>query len=308
MKGALLGPQRLHPTVKTVVDDLKLPGPVALINAGWQEREDQDEELLALLGPGTVNLKLYERGEHVLAHDREYAALHRKRQEKMRQRQDYYRLRLTHGIDAALDIARLSAGSEYAQDEMKTSLENIRRLDADHLAHCRETRQEFEQRVKPLERDAVVRHRRELEALLAPLHVLVITGGHVAVMLNRLRLFGIAEFLAGKAVVAWSGGAMVTGDRVVLFHESPPQGAGISEVMDEGLGLHHGVVPLPSPRLRLKLDDAVRVGWMARRNAPEKCIAFDEGESVRFENGHWFDARGTQCLQADGSVTPGWTS
>lgn len=308
MKGAILGAQRLAPTARTVMRELGLEGPVALITAGWQEREDLDRELHRQLGPGVTNLHLYQRGEQVFGADPEFAKLHRARQEVLRHRQEHYRIRLAHSIDAALDIARLSAGTPVEEEEARESLEQIRWLDQDHLARCKETNREFEERVRPLERTVVARHRAEVEAILKRSSCLVIAGGHVAVLLNRLRMFGVAELLGDKPLVAWSGGAMVTSERVVLFHESPPQGVGISEVLDEGLGLHRGVVPLPNPKLRLKLDDPLRVSWMARRHQPALCVALDSGESVKFDGDRWHGAHGTQLLKADGTVGTGWAS
>jgi hypothetical protein len=308
MTGALMGPQQLDATVQRVVKSLALDARVALVTAGWQEREDQDGELHDLMGKKTLNLNLYQRAEKVFATDKEYAKLHRARQDKMRQRQEYYRLRINRFGDAALDIARLSAGSEYEADEARLSIESMRSCDLAHFNHCREARLEFEHHAKPFERPSIARHRDEITDILRSTKVLAIAGGHVAILLNRLRMFGIAELIADQILVAWSGGAMVTGDRVVLFHESPPQGAGVSEVMDEGLGLHHGILPLPNPRMRLRLDDPLRVGWLARRNDPTRCIAFDHGEYVMFDHDKWFGASGTQWLRTDGSVSPVWTS
>lgn len=308
MKGALLGPQQLKSTLRPVMERLALDARISLVTAGWQEREDQDAELHEVLGKKTLNLNLYERGEQVFATDKEFARLHRARQDRLRQRQEYYRLRINRFGDAALDIARLAAGSDYEADEAKVSIESIRNLDLAHMAHCRAEREEFEHQAKPFERPSIAKHRDELTDILRSTRVLAIAGGHVAVLLNRLRMFGIPQLLSDQFLVAWSGGAMVTGDRVVLFHESPPQGAGVSEVLDEGLGLHHGIVPLPNPRLRLKLDDPLRVGWLARRNSPTRCIAFDHGEYVMFEGKRWFGASGTQWLKTDGTVSPTWTS
>ncbi len=323
MRGALLGPQQLHSSVQTVVASLALDARVALVTAGWQEREDQDGELHEALGKKTLNLNLYERGEQVFATDKEFARLHRARQDKLRHRQEYYRLRINRYGDAALDIARRAADSEFEADEAKVSIQSIRNVDLAHLAHCREAREEFEHLAKPFERPSIAKHRNEITNILRSTRVLAIAGGHVAVLLNRLRMFGIAELIDDQVLVAWSGGAMVTGDRVVLFHESPPQGAGVSEVMDEGLGLHHGILPLPNPKLRLRLDDKLRVGWLARRNDPTRCIAFDHGEYVMFEDkppakasrgapvertSRWFGASGTQWLKTDGTVSPVWTS
>ncbi len=45
---------------------------------------------------------------------------------------------------------------------------------------------------------------------------------------------------------------MVVCETVVLFHDSPPQGAGNAEVLDAGLGLARGVIALPHARRRLR--------------------------------------------------------
>src|SRR4030095_16006212 len=77
----------------------------------------------------------------------------------------------------------------------------------------------------------------------------------------------------GKVVFAWCGGAMAISERVVLFHHSPPQGQGSSEVLDKGLGLAGNVVVLPQPEFRLRLDDRERIQVMVRRFAPSTCLA-----------------------------------
>jgi hypothetical protein len=306
--GALLGPQQLKQTLGAAVAAVARPGPVAIITAGWQEREDQDEEFTALVGRPTVNLKIYERTEALLAADPELATAHRARQDTLRQIQEFYRLRLVHAIDAALDISRKSAGSSLEQEELHWSVSQLRRLDEEHLQRCRSLRKHFEVEFKPLERPGIVKQREELLRMLKLVDTVVIAGGHVAALLNRMRLLGVETLIRDHALLAVSGGAMVTSERVVLFHESPPEGEGISEVLEEGLGLHKGVLPLPNPKLRLKLDDPVRVGWLARRYAPAKCIALDQGDWVRFEGDTWRKAEGTQQLREDGTVLGAWVT
>ncbi len=308
MKGALLGPQQLKQSLAAAVRAVGREGPIALVNAGWQEREEQDEELPGLFERNLVNLRLYERGEKVFAEDPDFAKAHRSRQDQLRQIQEYYRLRLERTFDAALDIARKAAGSDFEADELRFSMEQIQRLDQEHLDRVTALREAYELQTRPLERPSIARHRKELEKILKAVGVVAIAGGHVAVLLNRLRLFGFKELLGDHALIAWSGGAMVTAERVVLFHESPPEGFGISEVLEQGLGLHHGVLPLPNPRLRLKLDDPLRVGWLARRYATEKCVALDQGDYVRFDEDQWFGASGTVLLKADGTVSTEWAS
>ena len=54
----LMGPQRMTPIVDRALDLLAVTGKVAVITAGWQEREEEDDELQdALGGP---------RGSHLL--------------------------------------------------------------------------------------------------------------------------------------------------------------------------------------------------------------------------------------------------
>jgi hypothetical protein len=309
LKGALLGPQQLKQSLGAVVRALGSEGPIAVVTAGWQEREDQDEDLPQQFDRNVVNLRLYERGEQVFAADPEYARAHRARQDQLRQIQEFYRLRLERTFDAALDIARKAAGTDLQQEEVRLSLEHIRRIDAEHLERVTALREAYELQTRPLQRPAIARHRAELKKLLSAVGTIAIAGGHVAVLLNRLRMFGLDEFITDDhALIAWSGGAMVTSERVILFHESPPEGQGISEVLEQGLGLHRGVVPLPNPKLRLKLDDPLRVGWLSRRYSHSKCVAFDQGDFVLFEGERFFGAEGTVLLKQDGSVGAGWTS
>lgn len=307
VKGVLLGPQQLKQSLSAAVEALGVDGPIAIVTAGWQEREDQDEELPAQFGRSLVNLRLYERGEQVFAEDREYARAHRARQDQLRQIQEFYKLRLERSFDAALDIARKAAGTDLAQDEVRVSIDHIRRIDAEHLERVTALREAYELQTRPLERPAIAKHRKELEKILRKVSCVAIAGGHVAVLLNRLRMFGFGDLLTDDhLLIAWSGGAMVTSERVVLFHESPPEGAGVSEVLEAGLGLHRGVLPLPNPKLRLKLDDPLRVGWLSRRYSHSKCVAFDQGEYVQFDGDKWFGAEGTTWLKQDGAVTTRW--
>jgi hypothetical protein len=308
VKGVLLGPQQLKQSLGAAVRAVGREGPIALVTAGWQEREDQDEELPAQFGRNLVNLRLYERAERVFAEDPEFAKAHRARQDQLRQIQEYYKTRLERTFDAAIDIDRKSAGSDFHADELRLSFEQVRRLDQEHLERVTALREAYELQTKPLERPSIERHRKELQKILKLVNTIAIAGGHVAGLLNRLRLFGIKEMLGDHDLIAWSGGAMVTGDRVVLFHESPPEGVGISEVLEQGLGLHHGVLPLPNPKLRLKLEDPFRVGWLSRRYVPEKCVALDQGDFVQFEGDRWFGADGTTLLKPDGTTSTEWTS
>ena len=131
---------------------------------------------------------------------------------------------------------------------------------------------------------------------------MAIAGGHVAVLLNRMRLFDLAPLLAGKLVVAWSAGAMAVSERIVLFHDSPPQGPGNPEVFDAGLGLCTGVLPLPHADRRLRLEDPVRVDLFARRFSPSICAILDPGARWDWDGTGWTAGPGTRRLLRHGRV------
>jgi hypothetical protein len=269
----LLGAQRYDPTLGEAIDELGIKGKIATITAGWQEREDDDEDLKEHLKGRAINLTLHARGEDVFRKDKELLKAHRERQTILRHRQDFYRVRLEHALDAQHVIDQRAAPDEILEDEARTSIDAIRNIDALHLDRCTRDRREFDARYKPFDRAAVAQHRKKIAAIIDDCDAIAIAGGHVASLLNRLRLFGIAELAKGKTVFAWCAGAMAISERVVLFHDSPPQGPGAAEVLDAGLGFVGDVVVLPQPEFRLKLGDRQRLKVMVRRFAPAACIA-----------------------------------
>ncbi len=299
----LLGPQRLQPTLVSVFEEMGWHGPVAAVTAGWQEREAEVDEMQAHLHREVVNLMLHQRSEEVLADDPELAREYRARQERLRELQEVYRGRLAHALAAAREVQALQGDDALLEPERKAAIQTVRSLDAHHLKRLEALHDEFVARLDPLARPAVARQRRELAKLLADCGVLAIAGGHVAVLLNRLRLFGILDLIDERPIVAWSAGAMVLGDRVVLFHDFPPQGPGNAEVLERGLGEYSDLVPLPHADKRLRLADQPRVSLFARRFAPAVCVALEGGSRLsRLNGGAWVPTEGTRVLTARGEV------
>jgi hypothetical protein len=95
---------------------------------------------------------------------------------------------------------------------------------------------------------------------------------------------------------------MVTGERVVLFHDSPPQGFGNAEVLDVGLGLHQGLIPLPHAGRRLRLHDRDRVSLFARRFEPALCVALEQGERIDQTPSGWRAEPGVRCMTRSGKL------
>ena len=305
----LLGPQRFSPTLGEAVAHAGIAGRLASVTAGWQEREAEDLELHEHLGERTMNLMLYARGEDAFERDPELASGYRERQERLRELQEIYRSRLGYAQTALRELEVREGDPELLAPERESALEAIRALDEHHLARVAEVHAAFVRQHRPAERPAIERHVRQIERQIEKVQGLAIAGGHVAILMNRLRLFGLGTKLSGKAVFAWSAGAMAIAERIVLFHHSPPQGYGNTEVLEHGLGLARGLVLFPHSRRRLALDDRRRVALLARRFAPALCVAMADGAWMALDERGRLDlprapenGAGMSRLMPDGSV------
>lgn len=300
----LLGAQRFEPTLGTVVDQLGVRGRIALVTAGWQERESEDEELSAHLGGQTINLSLHARGNAVFAADHELSVAHRERQVLLRHLQEIYRIRLEHAFEAERDVAAYDAPAAIREEVRQSSIEAIRTLDAWHVDHCLSIHDDFERRFKVASRPEVQRHREEIAAALNDCAAIAIAGGHVAVLLNRLDLFDLHELIGERTVFAWSAGAMSVCDRIVLFHDDPPEGRVARQVLDVGLRFIPKAIALPEPERRLDLTVGERVMLQARRFAPSLCLALPARSYVIWQGDRFVAAQGAIELCANGETRP----
>jgi hypothetical protein len=275
----LLGPQR-RPTLDRVLSSLGVEGPVAVVNAGWREREADDAEILGLAGEGAVNLRLFARWMEALQADPEYAAAEREHRLVLDELRQLYLIRLDHALQAESAVSARTAGRAHTLAMASSdALEAVRLLDATHLARVGELHDDFYGTWRLEERGTIAAHREEVRGLLSTAQCLVVAGGHVGELIRVLHLFHLAPHVPAR-VVAWSAGAMALTDRVVLFHDRAAQGASLTEVFDAGIGVIPGLVLLPHARRRLLTDDVLRMSGLARRFAPDPCLVLDDGVRV----------------------------
>ncbi len=302
---AILGPQRHAPCVRDALRSL--PGhdpqrPVALVSAGWEEREREHDELQQHVACKVLNLEIFHRVEDVYRRDAELHRAVRTRNERLRRLQSFYRTRLAHALGAARELLAADAETDLVEPERHEAVHAVRTIDLHHLDRLRGEHHAFWSKWRPEQRDAIAHHRRELRAILARCSALCVAGGHVGVLLNRLRLLALLDLVPELPVVAWSAGAMALSNRVVLFHDSPPQGPSDPEVFEAGLGVLGGVVPLPHAQYRLRLDDRARASLLARRFAPDLCLPLFGGEHLAWREGRWSARNQVQRLEVDGSL------
>lgn len=306
----LLGPQHREPCLRDALLGFApdaLEGPVALVSAGWEEREAETADLERHLGVAIESVGLWPRCEDAFEEDDSLRERLFARYDRMRELARIYRMRLAPELDALRTlIAESLAGGEpdLLDPAIADAFRAVRELDAHHLARVAELDEEVFDEV--CGRDAIRRRADEVRPTVESARTLLVAGGHVGILYNRMRLFGVRESLAPDAtLVGWSGGGMVLTDRIVLFHDAPPQGPSDPEVHGPGLGLAPGVVALPHARNRLQLDDAARVSLLARRFAPDMLVALDDGDTCSRASGaaHWTLGGGARELSPDGRVT-----
>ena len=310
MRVTLLGPQR-RPTLDKVAASLNPGGPVATITAGWQEREPDDDELSRRLGSRDVNLALYRRWLDVQERDQGFWAAAQATRRVLDEVQDIYLLRMDYALRAVYAIQRRNGrdrlhsaalhGAALTEAALAEAIAAVRELDAAHLRRVGEVRGEFYQAWQPQDRPVIAEHRAAVAGLLGEAAALVVAGGHVGVLADALHLFNVAAALRSP-VIAWSAGAMALTDRIVLFHDRAPQGAGHPEIYGSGLGLVRDLVALPHARARMLLDDAPRMAVFARRFAPARCVLLETG--TRIDTGTDGGCPpDTRVLAEDGRVT-----
>ncbi|MGE0710701.1 MAG: Type 1 glutamine amidotransferase-like domain-containing protein [Planctomycetota bacterium] len=277
----LLGPQQDQPILKDVLDEQGIEGPLAVITCGWEEREEEQDELEQHVKRKTTNLRLYARWEQVFNEDNALRQALEDRNDRLRTIQTLYRRRLDPALQAVWELHDLTmARMELLLAERSDALRAVAQLDAHYLQQIRSVHTAFEDVWCPSERPAVAAVRDALREQIRGAKAVLIAGGDVGVLSDRLRLFDLPSLLPGRPVIGWSAGAMALTERIILFHDSPPYGRGNPEVYDDGLALCPNVIALPHATTRLRLNDRTRVSIFAGRFKPATCVALDKGSGL----------------------------
>ena len=296
----LLGPQSPVPNLRESIDLLSIKGPIVSITAGWRDSEAELDELQSSIGFEVEDLNLYRHAERIFLQEPELHTLQRQRQDKLAQLQRLYRIRLNPAMAAARNLMRERGSSDLLKLEQRAAISQVRALDRHHVSRISAIHDEFNQRRASLEIPKAAELVRSLQDKVEQSAAVLIAGGHVAVLINRIRMFRLAQVLAQKSIIAWSAGAMVLGDQIVLFHDDAPQGIRDPEVMDSGLGIVSKIIPLPHAKTRLDWSNPNRMALFSRRFAPAKCCTLDNGSMIRIENNRLVLARQSSVITRAG--------
>ena len=305
-RAVVLGPQPGRISLGSGLEALDLPpGPVAAITVGWRETEPvlkEVEQELKQCGREAAPLHIGERVGRVFGRDAPLAEAHRALQEGLLAEERLYGARLRRAVETAHEVVRLSVAERYRDPYAEQAWQAILDADRFHVERHAELWQEFREAVGLAERPAIREEREELGGLLAGAAAVVLTGGHVAVIRNRLLLLGLADALAPLPVLAWSAGAMVLTPRVVLFHDRLPGGAARPEILGDGLSLLPGVALFPDAGIRLDLGDRQSLAELSGRVNPDRAVLLDPGDMVHWDGRAWSSPDGIRMLASDGEV------
>lgn len=299
----LLGPQR---PVVNLGDAVRAAGvnegPVAVISAGWQEAEGDIADVHEAAALPLEDLGLYRRAESLFAEEPSVAEAYRQRQDRLIEQQRLYRLRLKPLAQAARTVWRCEGDPDMIAAERRHAIAQLRALDRHHLHRTESIQREFDIRHSGDTNRRLAQHIDEIRDILTRCRAVIVTGGNVTVLLNRVRLFDIARLIEPLPVIGWSAGAMILAGRIVLFHDRTPQGRREPELLGAGLDLVGGSIVLPDAERRLRRGDRSRMATFSRRFAPDTCYALDSGSMLRLDAGVVTAARSLRRLRHDGRI------
>jgi len=279
----LLGHQRPRPRVAEALAHFGRRGRLAVITAGWRHDEPELDALERDLGSRLVHLPLYRWFEEVTLDDPGLAAAYHARQQRIIDYKSAYREQIANAMGAVADMqARVARDAELYEPELRFTHQVLRAIDARALVRVEEIRTGFPATARPWDVPSVRRRHDEIAAALRDVDAVLVAGGHVGVLRNRMFFFGLDVLLPqaladGVAVVAWSAGTMALMDRIVLFYDDPPEGPGHAEMFDRGLDLVRGIRPFPHARQRLRTSDPARMARLVQRLSPAAVVAMEAG-------------------------------
>lgn len=302
-KRILLGPQRPSANLREVLTAAALPeGPVGVISAGWQEGEGELDDLSQLIQNPLVELNLYHRADNIFSADKAFQSVYRQRQDRLQELQKLYRTRLRHLMIAARQIRRQKVTSGLIAAEQQHAISQVRALDTHLLSSVETIYSQYAEALKPSSSALLTEQIQEIESVLENCASIVIPGGNVLVLLNRLQLFEMQHMIHSRHVVAWSAGAMALSDIIVLYHDRVPLGRRDPEVLGPGLGIVSGHLFLPDSKKRLQVKDRVRISLFSQRFAPVKCVTLNSGSSIYFDDESLCQANNVGKLTAKGKI------
>lgn len=297
----LLGPQRPDVTIAQALARSGInDAPIGVISAAWQEAEGDIDDIRQAVARPVTDLHLYHRAETLFTANPALHEAYRQRQDRLKAQQRLYRLRLRQLMIAARATLTAEGDRAMLAAERRHAISQLRALDQHHLRQVDKINGRYVDRISPESNPQLAEQIAAVKEAISLVDTVLITGGNIVVLLNRLRLFGLDMLLRDKNIVGWSAGAMVLSERIVLFHDRLPQGRRDAEVLGKGLGMLPGVVLLPDAKQRLRMKDELRVELFDRRFSPAICMTLENGSWLLYEGQTLIDSESSKRMTRGG--------
>jgi hypothetical protein len=306
----ILGSQKPNNNINTAIQLFCPKGDIAVISAGWRYDECELQTLQTLVKRKIRHIPLYEWFDGLGSIEPELAGLHRMRQRRILAYKKTYQIHLDSALESWIQIQKLHRAdpTTYQEDE-SDACKRVQEVDKQCMRRLTTIKNDFAAIGQPWLHETAFPLHQQIAEVLERCSALIITGGHVAILRNRLAFFGLEELLSkflldGKQIFAWSAGAMCLTDKIVLFHDSPPWGQGRTEILDSGMGLLPRTVLLPNASSRLDLQNPNRIERLARRFAPNISVCLENGAHLIFTEHGVYDhsaKRSAFQLSVDGT-------
>ncbi len=295
----LTGPQHAQPRLREALRSWNISGKIGLVSAGWEEDEFDDAWVRDAVDNAVVNSHLYEFGEQLFVEDPEIIHLLRRRQDELRKLREVNKIQLDHLLATARELLRREFAGEEVLAETDTTFRQIREVDALYIDHVHDVIRKYDKQIEPTSRATVLNYRQRVLEQLDGCQALFVAGGHIGVLLNRLNLSRLLRHLQ-IPVIAWSGGAMAMGDKIVFYHHFIPHSSGDAELSRHGMRWFHSLLLFPSASQRLNLASRVEIALLARRFNEDFCYAMDEGSELEWSSQKLVRMDGINRLSLDG--------
>jgi hypothetical protein len=300
----LLGQQREVPRLQAVLDRCNISGPVGLVSAGWEEDEEDDQWVRDAVDVPVVNSQLYGLADALFQRDPQVIELLRERQDRLRELREINELQTEHLCTVARELWRRLDTHAGALGPLQQTIEQLRSVDDSYLDAITTVIVEYDHRIAPKERLSVLDYRHKVLERLHECQALLIAGGHVGVLLNRLNLCRLLQHVQ-LPIIAWSGGAMALGERIYFYDHFLPHTKREVELSRRGMSLFSGAQVFPRASHRLHLDDPGELGLLARR-MKSPCLLLNEQSEIAWSASGELHVANVRCLDDLGGIKE-WT-
>lgn len=286
----ILGPQSPNANLPQAIERFAPDGPLALISAGWRHGESEYDALTRDLNRPINLLPLYSWFDELGAIEPELSSRSKTRQQYIKTYKSAYRLQLHSALGLWTRMQELDAQHPTVHKaDVEDALGFVKQIDERAIERLNQIRADFEDLETPWSHPSVQPMYEQIKDTLDKSSALLIAGGHVALLRNRMYFFGLHQLIqsfleAGKPVFAWSAGAMAITNRIILYYDDPPFGKGIPEVLDSGIGNIPHVILLPHAKTRLRVNNQHRIQQFAQRFAPDICITLENGALLSWKD------------------------